>query len=427
MISVIIVGAGDRGMIYAQRALERPGRYRIVGVVERDPARLRAAGERLALPADRLFSSVDALCRRERLADAAFNCTMDAGHCETSLPLLEKGYHLLLEKPIAPNREDARRIRARAEEHGRHVMVCHVLRYAPFYRRIKELVAEGAIGRVTALQMAEQLSYYHQSVSYLRGRYADPAVCGSGLLLSKCVHDIDIMAWLMGDAAPESVYSEGSRSIFLAENAPAGADGRCLPDCPHVESCPFSAKRLYVDFPQRWRNRVRNDMGLAKDAPDAELLAALSRADEPYGRCVYGLPTALVDHQSVMVRFKGGAIGSFSLNGSASVSERTIRVTGTKGEIEGRFEEHRLTVRQIAPSAAGGCTVRIEALNDMPEGDAHGGGDGLILDDFERLLTGQDTSICLTSLAASVTGHEIVYAAEESRQTGNVIRFAGVG
>lgn len=73
-------------------------------------------------------------------------------------------------------------------------MVCHVLRYAPFYRKIKETILDGGIGKIINIQMAEQVSYFHESVSYVRGKYASPALCGSGMLLSKCSHDLDVMA-----------------------------------------------------------------------------------------------------------------------------------------------------------------------------------------------------------------------------------------
>ena len=210
------------------------------------------------------------------------------------------------------------------------------------------IVGCGDIGRVVTVQMAEQVSYFHSSVAYVRGKYADPKICGSGLLLSKCSHDIDLMAWLPEGNLPKAVYSAGSVLPFRPENAPAGATARCLPDCPHVATCPYSAPRLYIDHPQRWARRVWNDCGLA-DADDAAKLASLRDPSNPYGRCVYRTGLKIVDHQSVLVSFADGATGTFTVTGGAAAPERTIRLVGTKGEIEGRMEGQSFTVSLIAP------------------------------------------------------------------------------
>ena len=415
IVRVVIVGCGDRGMIYGREAHSRKGQFKIVGIAEPDDARRAAAAAAFGLPPERCLTCADDIAREPKFADAVFNCTMDALHVETSLPLLRKGYDMLLEKPIAPTRGGAKRLLACANETGRTVMVCHVLRYAPFYAEIKRRVLNGDIGRVVTVQMAEQVSYFHSSVAYVRGKYADPEICGSGLLLSKCSHDLDLMAWLLEGNLPSAVYSAGSVLPFRPENAPADAPARCLPDCPHLASCPYSAPRLYIDHPQRWARRVWNDCGLA-NADDAAKLASLRDPANPYGRCVYRTGLKIVDHQSVLVAFADGATGTFTVTGGAASPERTIRLVGTKGEIEGRMEDQAFTVSLIDPAAPGGCTTERVDVSAIQKGDAHGGGDARILDDFHALLTGKPPSICCTSLASSLVGHDIVYSAEEFRE-----------
>ncbi len=416
IVRVVIVGCGDRGMIYGRETLSRKGRFEIVGIAEPDTARRAAAAEAFGLPPERCMACAADVAREPKFADAVFNCTMDALHVETSLPLLRRGYDMLLEKPIAPTREGAASLLACAEETGRTVMVCHVLRYAPFYAEIKRRVLRGDIGRVVTVQMAEQVSYFHSSVAYVRGKYADPEICGSGLLLSKCSHDLDLMAWLLEGNLPSAVYSAGSVLPFRPENAPAGSTERCLPDCPHVATCPYSAPRLYIDHPQRWARRVWNDCGLA-DAGAAAKLASLRDPSNPYGRCVYRVGLGIVDHQSVLVSFSDGATGTFTVTGGAAAPGRAIRLVGTKGEIEGRMEDQSFKVSLIDPAAPGGCTMETVDVSAIQKGDAHGGGDARILDDFHALLTGRPPSICCTSLASSLVGHDIVYSAEEFRGT----------
>ena len=416
-IDVVVVGCGDRGMVYGREAKARAGDFRIVGLAEPDASRRAAAAAAFGVSPERCFASAAEVAARPRFADAVFNCTMDALHVETSLPLLRRGYDMLLEKPIAPDRVGARAILSCAAETSRTVMVCHVLRYSPFYSEIKRLLLAGEIGRVVTVEMAEQVSYFHSSVSYVRGKFADPEICGSGLLLSKCSHDLDLMAWLMADTVPVAVCSVGTTSVFTRENAPSGACARCLPDCPHAGSCAYSAPRLYIDHPQRWAKRVWSDCGLA-DASDAARRAALADPDNRYGRCVYGTDLRIVDHQSVLVSFGDGATATFTVTGGAALPGRTIRLVGTKGMIEGRLEEQCFTVSRIDPAAEGGALRERVDVSAAQRGEVHGGGDTRILDDFRALLVGRPPSVCCTSLASSVVGHEIVYAAEESRMDG---------
>ncbi len=415
MVRVAVVGCGDRGVIYAREALACKGRFQIVGLAEPDLRRREAAAARFGVAADRCYETAEDLARAPKFADAVFNCTMDALHVATSLPLLRRGYDMLLEKPIAPTRGEAAKLLDCARETGRTVMICHVLRYAPFYAEIKRRILDGVVGRVTSIQMSEQVSYFHSSVSYVRGKYADPDICGSGLLLSKCSHDLDLMAWLLEGNAPAAVYSAGSVLPFRAENAPPGAAARCLPDCPHVATCPYSAPRLYIDYPQRWARRVWNDCGLS-DADDGAKRASLLDPANPYGRCVYGTGLKIVDHQSVLVAFSDGATGTFTVTGGAAAPGRAIHIVGTKGEISGRMEDESFSVFTIDPPAPGGREEERVDVSALQKGDAHGGGDARILDDFHALMTGRTPSICCTSLESSLVGHGIVYSAEEFRE-----------
>ena len=209
-LRVVIVGMGGRASIYASVALTNPELLRIVGVVDVNPERVRQAQLMFDLPEEHCFSSVEELVSIPRLADAAINCTMDRLHVQTSLPLLRHGYDLLLEKPYALNDEEGQLIIDCERETGRKVMVCHVLRYTPFYRSLRRVIALGTIGEVINIHMVNQVGYQHESISFVRGKYAREEICGSGMLLSKCSHDLDIMSWLMGDNEPATISSVGS-------------------------------------------------------------------------------------------------------------------------------------------------------------------------------------------------------------------------
>ena len=420
-ISVVIVGMGGRASIYSAVALTNPELLKVVGVVDINPERVRQAQLMFDLPQEHCFSSVEELVAIPRIADAAINCTMDRLHVETSLPLLRHGYDLLLEKPYALNDEEGQRIISCAREHERKVMVCHVLRYTPFYRALRRVIALGTIGDVIHIHMTNQVGYQHESVSFVRGKYAREEICGSGMLLSKCSHDLDIMSWLMGDNEPATISSVGSVIQFKEEKAPEGAGTHCLNNCPLERDCPYSARRLYIEHPMRWANNVWHDTH-SNPTTDEEKEAILRQPGNPFSRCVYRCDINIVDHQSVLIHFRDGAIGTFSMNGGASTPRRMMHITGTRGEIYGDFERERFHVRQIVPEAPGGYTERTLDISDFQQGDAHGGGDRSIVLDFVALLRGERTSPGCPTLENSIVGHRMVFLAEKSRLAGGAVQ-----
>ncbi len=420
-ISVVIVGMGGRASIYSAVALTNPELLHVVGVVDVAPERVRQAQLMFDLPDEHCFTSVDDLVSIPRIADAAINCTMDRFHVETSLPLLRHGYDLLLEKPYALNDEEGKLIIDCARETGRKVMVCHILRYTPFYRSLRRVIALGTIGEVINIHMVNQVGYQHESVSFVRGKYAREEVCGSGMLLSKCSHDLDIMAWLMGDNVPVTISSVGSVLQFKEEKAPEGAGTHCLNNCPIERDCPYSARRLYIEHPMRWANNVWHDTH-SNPTSDAEKEEILRRTDNPFSRCVYRCNINIVDHQSVLIHFRDGATGTFSMNGGATMPRRIIHVTGTRGEIHGDFERERFHVRLIDPDSLGGYTERTLDISDFQQGDAHGGGDRSIVLDFIALLRGERTTPGCPTLEDSIVGHRMVFLAEKSRLAGGAVQ-----
>ena len=416
-VRIIIVGMGIRSEIYARESLVSPELFKVVGVVDINPERVRHARELFDIPEENCFSSVEDLVAVPRFADAVINGTMDRIHVQTTVPLLEHGYDVLLEKPFALNCEEADILLSCAQKCGRKVMICHVLRYAPFYRQIHDVIKSGQIGRIMNIRMAEQISYFHESVSYVRGKYASPQICGSGLLLSKSCHDIDLMAWPMSDTVPAAVSSVGSIFQFKPEMAPEGAGTHCLHDCAIEKDCPYSAKLLYLENPQRWANNIWHDSEY-DNITEEQKWEYMGRPENLYSRCVYRCGQQIVDHQAVLIQFADGATGTFSLNGGAPASGRHIHVTGTLGEIIGTFEDEYFEVRKIAPSLPGGRSVEKIQVVHAEGGEAHGGGDQAVIRDFIALVRGEETSPCCTTLQDSVVGHRIVFMAEQSREMG---------
>lgn len=418
-ITAVIVGAGHRAFVYSKLALTDPDKLKIVGVADPDKIRQKKAMEMFGFPKENCFDSALELSRVPKFADAVINGTMDEQHVETSIPLLKKGYDMLLEKPFATNEKEMRELVSFVKENGNKVMICHVLRYTPFYLSIKERVASGEIGDIINIQTCEHVSYHHLSTSYVRGKWANSAVCHTSMLLAKCCHDIDLMMWMMSDTQPSMISSFGSKFQFKPENAPKEAGTKCLVDCPLVDTCRYSAKRLYLDQPKRWAFYIWDKLEGIENPTDEDRINLL-KGDSNYGRCIYKCDNNVVDHQSVLVNFKNGATGTHNMVGGSAGPMRRIHIIGTKGEIYGDFEESKFTVAKIHPTKTDEKTVEVVDLNvngDMVGAyGGHGGGDEKLAADFVEFLRGGKPSLACTSIFDSVAGHLCVYLADKSRE-----------
>lgn len=425
-VTAIIVGAGHRALVYSELAKTNPEMLKIVGVADPNPVRRKHCMEYFGFGEDMCFESAEELAAKGKLADTIINGTMDEVHIETSIPLLECGYDMLLEKPFAVNEEEMRKLVDCAKNHNSKVMICHVLRYSPFYYAIKERIAKGEIGKIINIQTTEHVSYHHLSTSYIRGKWANSDKCHTTMLLAKCCHDIDLMMWMMAETKPVKISSFGSKYQFKPENAPEGAGTICMKDCPLVDTCKFSTKKLYIDHPDRWAFYVWDKLEHIEN-PTIEDKIALMKSDSPYARCIYKCDNNVVDHQSVLVNFESGATGTHNMVGGSSQSLRRIHIIGTEGEIYGNFEESKFYVSKINPSPdAHNEECDIEEVDLNVTGDmvgaygGHGGGDERLTADFVKFIRGEQPSLACTSIFDSVAGHLCVYLADQSRENGGM-------
>ncbi len=423
-ITAIIVGAGHRAFVYSELAKTNPEILKIVGVADPNPVRRKKAMEYFGFGEDMCFESAQELAKKGKIADTVINGTMDEQHLETAIPLLNAGYDMLLEKPFAPNEDEMRQIVECAKKNNSKVMICHVLRYTPFYYSIKERIENGEIGDIINIQTTEHVSYHHLSTSYVRGKWANSAKCHTSMLLAKCCHDMDIMMWMMSKTKPSKISSFGGKYQFKAENAPKNAGTICMKDCPLVDTCVYSTKRLYIDHPDRWAFYVWDALEDIEN-PTIEDKIALMKSNNPYARCIYKCDNDVVDHQSVLVEFESGATGTHNMVGGSAEPRRNIHIIGTKGEIFGNFEESKYTVLKINPSPdAHNEECDVEEVDLKVGGDmvgaygGHGGGDERLAEDFVKFIRGEKPSLACTSIFDSVAGHLSVYLADESRENG---------
>ena len=405
----VLIGAGQRGTIYAQYAQKKG--HEITAVADTDPVRRAIAAREFGIPEEKCFSSGEALLAQPRMGAAAIIATMDRDHFREAVPAMEKGYHLLLEKPISPLPEETLAIEKTAERTGKHVTVCHVLRYSPFFREIRKAIADGKIGRVITIQHNENIGNFHIAHSFVRGNWRRSDL-SSPLIMQKSCHDMDLLVWLTGSRC-NSVASFGDLTYFRKENAPEGAAERCC-DCPLKDRCRFSAYRCYLPLAGNWPATVLTD-----DQSEQGLKEAIRTG--AYGRCVYHCDNDVCDHQVTILRFENGITATFNLSGFTNRMTRTMKIMGEDGEIRANEDEN---VIEITRFACNGITPgETEIIHPEESTSGHSGGDSGIVADFLAMLEGK-LNESSTDIHESVESHMMACAAEEARLTDSVVNIA---
>jgi predicted dehydrogenase len=409
-VTAITLGAGNRGNVYGGFAAAFPNDLKIVGVAEPVPLRNERYAKKHQIPDANRFPTWERVFEQPKFADAVIISTPDKLHFGPCMAALKAGYDVLLEKPISPSPEECRKILALAKKTGRVVAVCHVLRYAPYFVKLRELVQSGAIGQLVSIQHFEPISFAHMAHSYVRGNWHDRNAT-TPILLAKSCHDLDILRWIVGKPC-EKVVAMGGLNLFKAANAPEGSTARCTDGCAVEANCPYSALRIYH------RNRQRLHVLDLPEDPEKQGEAILERLRTTnYGRCVYRMDNNQDDHYICSMQFQGGITASFSMEAFTSYEGRRTRIMGTMGDIVGDMET--FTVNDFRTGKATVydkdkmTSTQVGSYNNA----GHGGGDWRLVRDWVQAVSQQNPGLLTSTIDASVESHIMGFMAEKSRKT----------
>jgi len=410
-LKAAIIGYGDRGDVYASYALKFPDELEIASVVEPNEKKRENAILKFGIKRENAFTNVSDFLNSKPDLDFVINTTMDSLHYETTVPLLENAYNVLLEKPVTNKKTELLELADLAKKKGCKLSVCHVLRYTPFYSSIKEKILQGLIGEIMSIETSEAVGVYHYLCAYNRGKWRNEAECGSSMLLAKCCHDLDLTCWLNNASSPRLVNSFGGRDFFVKEKAPDNSGSRCLIDCPLVDECIYSAKKVSVDN-NFFAYYVYGEFFENYENPPAEDRIELLKTSSNFGVCAYKTDSDVVDHQVVSLQFVNGSTAVHSMIAGATRPCRRIHVYGTKGEIDGCLEDNIFNVKIFNPDNGQFDQETIDVSQAVNSG--HSGGDEAIVRDFVRYINGLQVSISSTGITDSINGHLCVFAADKS-------------
>jgi hypothetical protein len=228
-----------------------------------------------------------------------------------------------------------------------------------------------------------------------------------------------MLCWLNNITEPEEVFSYGERKHFIPERAPKGAGTRCLVDCPEEirKNCIYDVQSMYLDncimpwYP--WQCTGKN----YEDVTQEEKIESL-KTYNPHGVCIYKAGGDIVDRQVLAVRFRNGSVATHTVLLGAMQPGRSIWITGTKGEIEGKVESGELYLRKYSKETSLCTEEKVNFMDRKGETGGHFGGDKALIRDFCNLMLGGEQSISCTSINDSINGHLLVYAADRSMKTG---------
>lgn len=412
-LKAILIGAGARGKIYTDKMAKLPEMFEVVAVAEPIESRRNYIKKEHNLSDDMCFNDWKPLLEKGKIADVAIIATMDRDHFEPAMASISLGYDLLLEKPIAPTPEECEKIAAYANEKGVKVVICTVLRYTPIFIKIKDIIDSGKIGKVMSITHEECVGNVHQSHSFVRGNWGNEEA-SSCMLLQKSCHDMDILQWLVGKKC-KKVQSFGALSYFKEENAPTDATDYCIQGCPHLDTCPYNAIKLYLDDKENeW---FRTTCAREDNPTDEMIIDAITNTQ--YGKCVFKCDNNVVDHQTVNLLFEDDITVTFNMN-AFNKGGRFIRIMGTEGEVSAALDGES-PIRLYSFESKETEQISLSGKDGMTGG--HAGGDEGIVKALYEYLNKTYNGKSVPEINESSMNHLIAFAAEESRKTNTIVDF----
>lgn len=413
MLNYVIIGYGSRGKVYDTEFMQT-GKARLVAVCDKREGRQAVCKSLHTGEEVQYYTNEEEFFAEKKDARLCVVATPDGAHVGHAIKALERGYDLLLEKPVACSQEDCERIYETAQKNGRRVFVCHVLRYAPFFYIIKEALSTGKYGKVVTASITENVTWWHQAHSYVRGNWGDTKK-SSPMIIAKCCHDLDILNWLV-DENPVKVSSMGDLSYFTPRHAPKTAGADCY-HCGVADTCIYNCEKLYWDKYAKHGNYgwPVDVVYFGEEKTHEKLTEALKNSS--YSKCVFSEGHDAVDHQVVNILYQNGATAHLTMTAFAEEGCREIHVHCENGDIYGNMRDNVLHMNVFGKEKK---LVDVSKENDNNFG--HGGGDKrLIVGITEYYETGDENAI-LTSLAQSLSSHMTGFAAEQSRVDGGALK-----
>ncbi|BAB04206.1 Gfo/Idh/MocA family oxidoreductase [Halalkalibacterium halodurans] len=391
--------------------------HQVVALLDQDPRRLEIAKEQYPQLAsvrgydDQSFEQM----MNETKPDVLLVCSRDDTHIDYILKGLAHDLHVITEKPMVTTAKDAKRVIEAENKSRGKVTVTFNYRYGAHHRKIKELILEGRLGRITSIDFNWYIDTYH-GASYFK-RWNRVRDYSGGLSIHKSTHHFDLVNWWV-DQRPIEAFAYGALNYY-------GADGELNPSKKNGRFCGTCDEQDRCQYYRRWTTRSQSSA--AKDdhieyVPSTAKLYTDYRPDA----CIFDEEINIEDTYVATVRYDRGTLLSYSINFSTPYEGYHLVINGTKGRIETKeyhepsripfpFDEQTIDYYPLFGSK--------ETIHVVTNEGGHGGGDPILLED---LFLGVDPARPYEILAGAQAGADSIAVGEavwRSVQTGQPIKI----
>jgi predicted dehydrogenase len=389
LLKVGIIGAGQRaGSYFHNLTPELDQKICITAIADPSPERREIFAHTLARGQTvRFYDAGAALLEHEEL-DALIIGSPNHIHTDDAVAAMARGMPLLLEKPVAINLDQCRRLWHAYQSHGQPpIFVGFALRYTPFMSRIKSLLNEQELGQILTLDLDENI---HSNVTsmFFRGWRRWDRLSG-GFMVEKCCHDFDVLNWLT-QARAVRVFSMAKRSHFTPR--------------PRAEQQP------------RFDSTAMQEAALDYSSPVKQ-----AQARDLSTESIYDIEGDVPDHQAVMIEFDNGILTNFTACHAQPRNTRRLRICGAAGALEGDIERSLIRLDQFEGR---GCDITSREIEVKADHGGHHGGDAPLKQAFWEAAAGRgDPEACRAGIVQGIEAVLVGLAAEESKRTGRSVEI----
>lgn len=365
-VGVGVIGCGAMGRSVLWHVLHKDPRIKVLGIYDPDSRSIMVTLK--MVPGLKVYGDYRAMLEDPRIdwvMIASWNCY----HREQVLASFAAGKHVFCQKPLGLNLKECVDMYRAWKKSGKMFNIGFTLRYSPHYRRIKELLAGGAVGKIISMEFNETLHFCHGG--YIMGDWRRLTRYAGTHLLEKCCHDMDLANWMV-DSMAERVASFGGLNFFKSENAG------------------------YI------RKIGKDEHGRKAYCTWGGLIAAnpfTSKKD-------------IVDNQVAIIEYRNGARATFHTNCNAGIPERRMYILGSDGAIRADVLTGTIQVQRI------GFGTKIEEMSTTGRG-GHGGGDDVLAHELaQSMLRGKKPAVGLLEGLKSAV---VCFAIDEAMDTERVV------
>ena len=399
-VKLAIIGTGLRGAYtYAPLIAKYKDKCEIVAFVENKKGRRDLFLEKYPVDKDMVFDNLNDFIAHDKLADAVIISHYDLLHYDTAQVLLVKGYDVLVETPVANSLDGLVHLKEYSlKNKDRLFMVAYNNRYSSFYTKLKEIVDDKKLGDLINISYNVDIGYQNFVHNYVRGNWRITSDTATIMLTNSC-QDIDMMINLSkGKCQKVSCFSD--LRIFNWENFNTKMSENCF-RCSEEESCPFSAKKIYLQEDKLINNSVHIN-------PTKDNLEAILKQG-PYGKCVFYCDNDVCDNLTSIFKFDNKVTSNFNINAFTKESDKKIRLFFKEGEVEASFKQKEIKIKSFLNTD--------EKIIKIDQEDTD---EKLFLDFIDRVKN-KNYKSCISDVGSVIESHVATFAAEFANVSETVV------